>query len=137
MTVEDAATQYIRGFYLRPDLVDRDWSRYQEEAIEGSISVFNKLYKHGGEVLSIGHLYTTGQELTVQVELRLPNEGALDLIESFGDDCFKLSHKPHPVYQWAHDFICELISDSGNEVYCFSIVGGALWDCKLLISEQF
>lgn len=136
MTVREAAEKYAEGFYLRPDGDRRDWDKYRDDQIEALSATFRLLYDAGGEILGIQHIYTTRLELTVQLELKLPSEGALDLLEQF-EDGGDIPGKPHAVHQWAWDMMWDLIDDSCNEVHTFSLMEGSEWSCKLLISEVY
>ena len=71
MPAKFAAEQYLKGYYHRPDGIDRKWEEYREEDLARFVPVWEDVEKRGCEFLQVDHVYSPTMTLLVIVHLRL------------------------------------------------------------------
>ena len=136
MDIKTATTLYAQGYYLRSDGDNRGWAGYEEEEVRHFMEVFQPLYDHGGEILSVDFMYTTGMEATAQLEIRMPDVATFNSLISRASKRGAILPRKH-VQAWVADMLNEIIGESGNDIVAIACLNGAAYDAKLIISESF
>jgi len=133
MPVDHAAEVYLRGFYIRSGGKDHGWDEYGVAELPEARETFDLLYDNGGGVLKIDHIYSTGDDVTVILEVRMPTAGSVDCLTELMREP---SNEGYP-NSWVRDFIIGLMSDSGHGICYFPVMSGESNDAKIIVSEEY